>query len=489
MSRFTVSVVTAVAFAFAAYGQSTAPEFNPPVRVGTVAHTSLTEISGIGASRQNAGVIWTHNDSGDTNRLFAMSTEGTHLGMYYLGGASAVDWEDMAVGPGPIIGQQYLYVADTGNNSLSRSTVILYRAPEPVVLATQLPVQTTLSGVEAFPVRFPDTIRDVETLIVDPENGDILLLTRDRSQTGTTYIYLYPVEAQTPGVLATLTLVGSIASTVEIKGGDVSPDGQWLLLRRHSSTTQADGWLYARATGTAIEQAFDAPPTLVPLAAEPQGEAVAFTPDSSGYYTISEGTTQPIYYYGPLTAPATPDNGSATAVSSTEISLIWRDNANNEVGYEVERSNDGITYEAPVPLAANTTSFTEAGLNPSTEYWYRVTAFNNASDSGSLVLTVITSAPLPPPPGAPTGLTATAVSKSQITIRWTDTASNEDSFKIERSSNGSTFTQIATVAADLTTFTNSGLAANKLYYYRVRAYNAGGNSAYSNTASARTLRK
>ena len=489
MNRFAISVVAAVTFAFAGYGQSTAPEFNPPARVGTVAHTSLTEISGIGASRQNAGVIWTHNDSGDTNRLFAMSTGGTHLGMFYLGGASAVDWEDLAVGPGPIAGQDYLYVADTGNNSLSRTTVTIYRVPEPTVTTGQLPVQATLSGVQAFPVRFPDAIRDVETLLVDPQNGDILLLTRDRSQTGLTYIYLYPVEAQMPDLLATLTLVGSIASSVEIKGGDVSPDGKWLLLRRHSNTAQADGWLYACATGAPIEQAFASPPTLVPLAAEPQGEAVAFTPDSRGYYTISEGAAQPIYHCGPLTPPAAPSDGNATALSPTQSRLSWRDNADNETGYEVERSNDGITYEAPVPLAANATSFTEAGLNPSTQYWYRVTAFNNAGDSGSLGLTVMTSAPLPPPPGAPTGLTATAVSKGQITIRWTDTASNEEGFKIERSSNGTTFTQIATIAADLTTFTNSGLAANKLYYYRVRAYNAGGNSAYSNTASARTLRK
>ena len=81
MNGFALSIVAAVAFAFPRYGQSTAPEFNPAVRVGTVAHTSLTEVSGIAASRQNSGVIWAHDDSGDTNRLFAMSTEGTHLGI------------------------------------------------------------------------------------------------------------------------------------------------------------------------------------------------------------------------------------------------------------------------------------------------------------------------------------------------------------------------------------------------------------------------
>lgn len=489
MIRLALSFVAAVALASTGYAQSTAPEFNPAVQLGTVAHTSLTEISGIAASRQNADVIWAHNDSGDTNRVFAMTTGGKHLGMYYLGGASAVDWEDMAVGPGPIPGQQYLYVADTGNNELSRMTVTLYRAPEPVVLATQSPLQTTLSGVETLPVRFPDTIRDVETLIVDPENGDILLLTRDRQQSGTTYIYLYPVEAQTPGALAMLTLVGSIASTVEIKGGDVSADGQWLLLRRHSSTTQADGWLYARATGTAIEQAFNSPPTLVPLAAEPQGEAVAFRPGSSGYYTISEGTVQPIYYYGPLTAPATPDKGSATAVSSTEIRLTWSDNANNEASYKVERSTNGLYSGTPVLLGANATAFTDANLSPGTKYSYGVTAYNSAGNSGSLLLYATTAEPPPMAPSAPTELSATAVSKSQITLAWADASLNEEGFKIERSNDGKTFTQIASVGAGVTRFTNNNLSANKLYYYRVRAYNVGGNSGFTNVASARTLRR
>ncbi|MBC7908881.1 MAG: fibronectin type III domain-containing protein, partial [Pyrinomonadaceae bacterium] len=89
-------------------------------------------------------------------------------------------------------------------------------------------------------------------------------------------------------------------------------------------------------------------------------------------------------------------------------------------------------------------------------------------------------------PGAPTNLTANAASSSQINLAWTDNANNETSFRIERSTNGSTFTEIATVGANVTSYSNTGLAASTLYYYRVRASNSGGNSAYSNTASATT---
>jgi galactose oxidase len=100
-----------------------------------------------------------------------------------------------------------------------------------------------------------------------------------------------------------------------------------------------------------------------------------------------------------------------------------------------------------------------------------------------------TPAPTPTPtptPAAPTNLIATAASSRQINLSWTDNSNNETGFKVERSSNGTKFKQIANLAAGVITFANTGLAASTTYYYRVRAYNAGGNSAYSNIASATT---
>lgn len=89
-------------------------------------------------------------------------------------------------------------------------------------------------------------------------------------------------------------------------------------------------------------------------------------------------------------------------------------------------------------------------------------------------------------PGAPTNLTANAASTNQINLAWTDNANNETGFKIERSINGTSFTEIATVAANVTSYSNTGLAGSTTYFYRVRASNSGGNSAYSNTVSATT---
>jgi predicted phage tail protein len=92
----------------------------------------------------------------------------------------------------------------------------------------------------------------------------------------------------------------------------------------------------------------------------------------------------------------------------------------------------------------------------------------------------------PAPPGTPSNLTATVVSCNCIRLNWLDNSSNETGFKIERcqSTGCSNFTQIAQVGANVKTYSNTGLSAGVSYSYRVRAYNAGGNSAYSNTATA-----
>ena len=93
----------------------------------------------------------------------------------------------------------------------------------------------------------------------------------------------------------------------------------------------------------------------------------------------------------------------------------------------------------------------------------------------------------PAPPLAPSGLSATAVSSSRIDLAWTENATNEDGFRIERSPGGqNNWSQIATVGTDVTSFSDTGLPAGTSYDYRVRAYAASGNSGYSNKASATT---
>jgi hypothetical protein len=91
-------------------------------------------------------------------------------------------------------------------------------------------------------------------------------------------------------------------------------------------------------------------------------------------------------------------------------------------------------------------------------------------------------------PAAPTALTAKALSGGRITVQWADNSFNEDGFELERSIDGASFTLLQTVGANTTAYTDTGLSSGQRYYYRVRAFNGGGSSAYSNVANARVRR-
>jgi hypothetical protein len=103
------------------------------------------------------------------------------------------------------------------------------------------------------------------------------------------------------------------------------------------------------------------------------------------------------------------------------------------------------------------------------------------SDSDDVVITAVL-----PPPNAPNSLTAAAVSPTQIDLNWQDNSDNEDGFKIERKIEGGNYSQIAAVGANTTSYSDTGLTPEFTYFYRVRAFNAGGDSDYSNEASATT---
>ena len=116
------------------------------------------------------------------------------------------------------------------------------------------------------------------------------------------------------------------------------------------------------------------------------------------------------------------------------------------------------------------TSYSNTGLAASTSYSYRVRAYNAAGDSDySNTASAVTQA-APALPAAPTNLVATAVSKSQINLSWTDNATNETGFRIERCKGATctNFAQIATVGANVTSYSNTKLTANTTYRYRVR---------------------
>ena len=207
------------------------------------------------------------------------------------------------------------------------------------------------------------------------------------------------------------------------------------------------------------------------------------SPGNSGYSNTASATTQ-----SGGTVPTTPSNLTATAVSPSQINLTWQDNSTNETGFKIERAaSSSGPWTQIATVGTGVTSYSNTGLTTSTTYYYRVCAYNSAGNSGYSNTASATTQSGVTVPTAPSNLTATAVSSSQINLTWQDNSNNETGFKVERAASSTgPWTQIATAGANVTSYSNTSLNPSTTYYYRVCAYNSGGNSSYSNTASATT---
>jgi Tol biopolymer transport system component len=214
------------------------------------------------------------------------------------------------------------------------------------------------------------------------------------------------------------------------------------------------------------------------------------------------GITQPGEFSAAATSqPAgltSPSNTHVVAVSDSRIDVYWQDNSNNETGFEVHRSIDGSTgtFMLLATTAAGVTARGDLGLNPSTQYCYKVRAIKTADGRtrySNFSNTACATTLAPRPPNAPSNTQVVAVSDSRIDVSWQDNSANETGFEVHRSANGSNgvFTLVATTAAGVTARGDTGLNPSTPYCYKVRAFitvnSLASYSDFSNTACATTL--
>ena len=262
---------------------------------GGIDNSALVEASGLVASRKNTEALWTHNDSGGDPKVYLISNRGETLGTYVLAGVKSRDWEDIAIGPGPEENETYLYVGDIGDNNAQYPVKIIYRFIEPEVGDSA--VVDTVRRVDTIRVVYPDGPRDAETLLVDPLTKDVYVISK-RERRVNIYRSAFPQSTTQPD---TLELLGQIPREQvgileQLVGGDISTDGTEVLLK---SYVQVFYW--RRANGrVALVDLLQTEPQLLPYVPEPQGEAIGFAADGSGYYTLSEqqsGIEPRLYFY------------------------------------------------------------------------------------------------------------------------------------------------------------------------------------------------
>jgi hypothetical protein len=253
------------------------------VRVtGHVESAAATELSGLVLSRSRRGVLWAHNDSGDSPRLLAFKTSGAPVAEVMLEGAENFDWEDIAIGR-----DGALLVGDIGDNLGQRDSVVVYRVAEPRTSGT-VPVAAR------YELRYPDGAHDAEALIMAPD-GTPYLVTKE--VLGASQVFRPAAELVDGGTVAleqaatvNVTLTGTPGGPVGragqllVTGGAVSSDGRLIALR-----TYTDAYLWP-LTGSDVAQALAADPIRIPLPDSPQGEAISFGTDNRGVVIASEGS-------------------------------------------------------------------------------------------------------------------------------------------------------------------------------------------------------
>jgi hypothetical protein len=272
---------------------TTPPVNNPPVSTtifenhtdeGIINSPAINEASGIVASRTNANKLWTHNDSGDKNRIFLIDNHGQLKGTYYLNGTHNRDWEDIEISD--IGGQHYLWVADIGDNSAVHGTSYVYRIVEPAYTGH---ANDTVLHVETIAIQYPDMPTNAEALLVDQQTNDMYIVTKGTS--AKVYKVAYPQSTTSTN---NAVLLGTLPFTL-ITAGDISPNNQEILLKNYNEV-----YYWKRKSGASIFNTIQDTVTKLPYTAEPQGEGIGFANDSSGYYTISElssASNVHLYFY------------------------------------------------------------------------------------------------------------------------------------------------------------------------------------------------
>ena len=228
----------------------------------------ILESSGLALSRRHEAVLWTHNDSDDGPRLYAVGSGGRTLATLTLGGAAARDWEGMAAGRDDR-GRPALFVGDIGDNNGVWPEIAVYRVTEPATLR-----DATAPAVR-YRLRYADGPHDAEALLVDPRSNRLYVASKDAAG-GSLYRAPARLRSDQVNVLRRVARVPPV-----VTDGAFAPDGRAFVLRDYQAA-----YVYT-AAGRRVD-AFELPLQF-------QGESITVTADGRSVLAGSEGPDSEVW--------------------------------------------------------------------------------------------------------------------------------------------------------------------------------------------------
>lgn len=251
----------------------------------------ITESSGLTVSPTHDGIVYTHNDSGDGPRFFAVGLDGRTRATFTVAGAVARDWEAMASSVDPQTGRGVLWIADIGDNLEGAwPDVSIYKIMEPRTIAS-----ATLPATR-YRFRYENGARNAEGMMVDPRSGRVYIVSKEFSGS----VYRAPAKLRADRVNI-LRRVGE--APIMATDAAYAPDGSSFVIRTYFSATvyRSPGQVIAHVTMPALRQA----------------ESIAYTRDGKALLTGSEGAGSPVYEV-PLPAEARAHPSPSAAAESAQ---------------------------------------------------------------------------------------------------------------------------------------------------------------------------
>lgn len=262
-------------------------EFAPAERLAENTDPRLRETSGIAASHANPGLIWTQNDSGNEPEIYLVDTDLKIKLIVRLADIENRDWEDIAVGPGPDPSKTYVYIADIGDNLGVYPYKYIYRFVEPKAGSTEV---ITLDKVDRIVFELEDGMKDTESLMVDPQSKKLYILSKREFPASMYEIENIgnPRDTITAPKVLTLPMLSLVAADCNHKDGSV-------LMKNYTNV-----YCWENNGNQSIITLLKGNPKTIAYESEPQGEAITWAVDGTGFYTLSErpeGQDSYLYFY------------------------------------------------------------------------------------------------------------------------------------------------------------------------------------------------
>jgi hypothetical protein len=191
------------------------------------------------------------------------------------------DWEDMAIGPGPEPGKTYLYIADIGDNLGIFPTKVIYRFEEPKLDTVQKSID--IREMKRIIFKLPnDETKDSESVLLDPSTKNLYILSKEDSASLFEIKYPYNIESDPQRDTIIAENLGAF-NLPKVTSGAIATNGEEILIKNYRRV-----WYWKNPNKKPLAEILKVKPIMIPYDLEPQGEAIAWAQNGSGFYTLSE---------------------------------------------------------------------------------------------------------------------------------------------------------------------------------------------------------